>query len=294
LISGVRGEPAPRDIKVCLNYLGGFRNAMTFVLTGLDVEEKAVLVRKTLERELGAEAAQGLEFELINTSKTDPTSNNEACSQLRVVMKSADPGKAGRAFSSVLVELALASYPGLFFTTQPGDATPYGVYWPTLVPAELVEQVVVLADGTRHAIAHTPSTNAPLVEPAAVKMPAVPSGPTKRVPLGTVIGARSGDKGGNANVGLWARSDAGYAWLNAYLTLERFRELLPEAAKLEIRRIEFPNLRSLNFVIVGLLGEGVSSTSRYDAQAKGLGEYLRARLVDLPESLLADAPLGST
>lgn len=290
LISGVKGEPAPRDIKICLNYLGGFRNAMTFVLTGLEVEAKANLVRKTLERELGADVAKGLEFELIRTEQTDPATNNEACAQLRVIMKSPDPGRAGRAFSSVLVEIALASYPGLFFTSPPGDATPYGVYWPTLVPAELVEQEVVLADGTRHTIKSTPVISAPPVEPSAIKLPAVPGGPTKRVPLGTVIGARSGDKGGNANVGLWARSDAGYAWLDSYLTLERFRELLPEAAKLDIRRIELPNIRSLNFVVVGLLGEGVSSSSRYDAQAKGLGEYVRARLVDLPEALLADAP----
>ncbi|MBX3412016.1 MAG: DUF1446 domain-containing protein [Pirellulales bacterium] len=290
LISGVQGEPAPRDIKICLNYLGGFRNAMTFVLTGLDVDAKAALVRKTLERELGPEVAKGLAYELIRTDKVDPATNNEACAQLRVIMKSPDPGRAGRAFSSVLVELALASYPGLFFTTPPGEATPYGVYWPTLVPADLVEQVVVCEDGSRRTVKSTPVIGAPPVEPAAVKLPPVPAGLTKRVPLGTVIGARSGDKGGNANVGLWARSEAGYAWLSSYLTLERFRELLPEAAKLDIRRIELPNIRSLNFVVVGLLGEGVSSSSRYDAQAKGLGEYLRARLVDLPEVLLADAP----
>jgi hypothetical protein len=110
------------------------------------------------------------------------------------------------------------------------------------------------------------------------------------VPLGTIFGARSGDKGGNANVGLWARSDAAYAWLADYLTVERFKELVGEARDLDVFRYELPNLRAFNFVIVGLLGEGVASSTRADAQAKSLGEYVRAKLVDLPVALLADAP----
>lgn len=108
-----------------------------------------------------------------------------------------------------------------------------------------------------------------------------------KAPLGLAFGARSGDKGGDANVGLWARSDAGYAWLDGFLTVERFRELVPEAASLEVRRYEFPNLRALNFYVVGLLGQGVSASTRHDPQAKALGEYLRARIVDLPEDLLS-------
>ncbi|HTK62585.1 MAG TPA: exopolyphosphatase, partial [Pseudonocardia sp.] len=113
-----------------------------------------------------------------------------------------------------------------------------------------------------------------------------PSGPTQRVPLGRVCAARSGDKGGNANIGLWARSDEGHAWLSEHLTVDRFRDLLPEAADLVVRRYELPNLRALNFVVVGLLGEGVASSTRPDAQAKGLGEYLRSRTIDVPTALL--------
>jgi hypothetical protein len=114
-----------------------------------------------------------------------------------------------------------------------------------------------------------------------------------RAPLGTVFGARSGDKGGNANVGVWARSDEGYAWLAHYLTAERFKELIAEARDLEVRRYELPNLRAVNFVVVGLLGEGVASSTRFDPQAKSLGEYLRAKVVDLPAVLMKDAPSSS-
>ena len=103
-----------------------------------------------------------------------------------------------------------------------------------------------------------------------------------------MFGARSGDKGGNANVGIWARSERAYRFLDGFLTVERFRELIPEARDLDVHRYELPNLRSLNFVVVGLLGEGVSSSTRVDPQAKGLSEWLRARVVDLPVELLEE------
>jgi hypothetical protein len=104
--------------------------------------------------------------------------------------------------------------------------------------------------------------------------------------LGTVVGARSGDKGGTANIGVWARTDAAYEWLTTWLTEDRFRELLPEAADLPVKRHELPNLRSLNFVVDGLLGDGVSAGTRFDPQGKGLGEWLRSRYADIPEELL--------
>jgi hypothetical protein len=106
------------------------------------------------------------------------------------------------------------------------------------------------------------------------------------VPLGAAFGARSGDKGGDANVGVWSHSDDGYAWLAQHLTVERFQELIPEAEPLRVDRYELPNLRAVNFVVRGLLGEGVAASTRPDPQAKSLGELLRAQRVDLPLSLL--------
>ena len=124
------------------------------------------------------------------------------------------------------------------------------------------------------------------VEPLAGPTAAVPSGPTKRVPLGTVFGSRSGDKGGNANLGVFARSDEAWAWLDATLTEEKIRELLPEVRELRIDRHPLPAIRSINFVLHGLLEEGVAASTRQDGQAKSLGEWLRARHVDMPEALL--------
>ena len=133
----------------------------------------------------------------------------------------------------------------------------------------------------------TSRSDAPGTAPGAAKLDAADiPGPTRRVALGTLFGARSGDKGGNANVGLWARRARDFEWLRGFLTIERLRELLPEAVALEVRRHEFPNLLALNFVLVGLLGDGVAASVRSDPQAKGLGEYLRSRLVELPVALL--------
>ncbi len=306
-LSGTRGLPAPREVKVCCNLLGGWRNSMTFVLTGLDIEAKADLTVRSLADALGG-TGQFAEFDarLIRTDKADAPTNAEATAQLRVTVKDEDADRVGRRFSGAATELALAGYPGLHLTAPPASASAYGVYWPALVPAELVVPAVVRPDGSRvevphhgHRAADGPSivagadaSLAPGVTVAPDRVaPGPPSAPgtdgdTVRLPLGTIIGARSGDKGGNANVGLWARSDEAWAWLDAELTLARFRELLPEADDLVVQRHVFPNLRALNFVVVGLLGEGVASSTRPDPQAKGLGEYLRSRTVDLPVRLV--------
>jgi hypothetical protein len=287
-LSGTRGEPAPDRLKVAINYLGGFRNTMSFVLTGLDIESKAAMAETALFDRLGGrEQFQSADTHLVGHPTPDPSSAEQSVAELRVTVKDPDPAKVGRAFSSAAVELTLASYPGCYATSPPTDATPYGVYWPTLVRADLVDQTVVLDDGRRLAVKRerspSPGAGDPVVHrPLTTAFP----GPTAPVPLGRVFGARSGDKGGNANVGIWARDERAYGFLAGFLTVERFRELIPEARDLQVQRYELPNLLAVNFVVVGLLGEGVSSSTRVDPQAKGLGEWLRARVVELPVELL--------
>jgi hypothetical protein len=285
-ISGVRGESAPATVKLCVNYLGGFRNEMTFVLTGLGIDEKAALVERTLRQALDVNQFDEFHIDLARTDKPNAATNHAAAAFLKVTVKSQDSTKVDRPFSSAVIEMALASYPGFSCTTPPTDATPFGVYWPTLVPADVPDHTVVLEDGSRLPVRPTPPVADVRVDPPRAKLPAAPTGPTLSAPLGTLFGARSGDKGGNANVGVWARDPRSYAWLETYLTAIRFRELVPETAGLEIRRYELPNLKALNFLVVGLLGEGVASSVRFDPQAKSLGEYLRSRVVELPSTLL--------
>jgi hypothetical protein len=288
-VSGVRGEPPPPTTKVCINYLGGYRNSMTFVLAGLDIPAKAETAEQTLWTLLGGkERFAETHVQLVRSDRPDPRTNDEAFAHLRVLVKDPDANKVGRAFSNKAVEMALANYPGFFITSPPGDASPYGVYWPALVPSELVEHRVVFEGQTIDVPPVIPPANARPADVPAPPRVAAPGGPTERLPLGTVCGARSGDKGGNANVGVWARNAAAYAWLEQTLTVDRFRQLVPEAATLEVERFSLPNLWSINFVVHGLLGDGVAASTRSDAQAKSFGEFLRARLVDIPRSLLAE------
>ncbi len=282
-ISGVRGEAPPDTVKVCVNTLDGFRNSMTFVLCGLDIDAKAALARRQLTDAVGAD---GLHWTLARTDHEDADTEETASALLHVTIKTPDPKRA-KAFSRAAVELALASYPGFTLTSPPGDGSPVGVYRPEYVPQRDIEQVAVLPDGTRRAIAPPAVTgSAPAPAPVVEEISPVPGGPTRRAPLGTIVGARSGDKGGDANLGVWVRDPAAYPWLAAELTVDRLRELLPEAKELEIERHPLPNLNAVNFVLHGLLGQGVAASVRFDPQAKSLGEWLRSRHVDIPESLL--------
>ncbi len=290
-ISGVKGTPPPAELKVALNYMGGYRNSMTLVLTGLDIEAKAAWAEEELFAILGGkERFAEVDVHLARFDREDSPDNELATAHLKITVKDPDPKKVGRAFSNATMELALGGYAGFHTTTPPSAESAFGVYWPTMVPASAVRHRVVLPDGSEREIPHLGQGAVPGDEPAPART-ATPAGAgTVRAPLGRLCAARSGDKGGNANVGLYTQDDASFAWLASYLDIARFRQLLPEAAELEVRRYELPNLRALNFVVIGLLGTGVASSTRPDPQAKGLGEFLRSRHVDIPTSLVSKEP----
>jgi hypothetical protein len=285
-ITGTLGEPPPPTLKVGLNTLGGFRNEVVFVLTGLDVEAKADLVKAQLAAAVKDPAA--LTWTLARTDRPDAGSEQEASALLHCVVRGPDPKAVGRSFSGAAIELALASYPGFHVTAPPGEATPYGMFTSAPVPAPVVPHRVVLPTGeTLEIPPPLPSDFVARDDPPAGSSSATePEGPTERVPLGRIAGARSGDKGGSANVGVWVEDDESWLWLERHLSVPRLRELLPETAGLPVARHVFANLRALNFVVEGILGEGVSSNARFDPQAKALGEWLRSRLVDVPVRLL--------
>jgi hypothetical protein len=290
-ISGTKGEPPPATLKVAMNELGGFRTDLNVALTGLDIEAKAALVEEAFWA--AATVAPGdiasVTTRLVRTDKHDPATNEEAVALWRITLKDPDERKVKGA-SGAINELALATIPGFFAVAGMGVAKPFGVYRPAVVPADLVPQHVVVLGGARTVVESVaPEPAAPVVvEPARVDLPSPPTGPTVPISLGRVFGTRSGDKGGNANLGVFARSADAYAWLAGHLTVARLQELLPEAADLRVERFELPNLWSLNFVLHGLLEEGVAASTRQDGQAKGLGEWLRARTVDLPLELVGE------
>ncbi|MFF0748068.1 acyclic terpene utilization AtuA family protein [Streptomyces sp. NPDC004267] len=289
-IDGVRGEAPPPTLKAGLCRLGGFRNEVVFVLTGLDIEAKAALVRAQVTDALtagdGKSAPAEIRWELARTDRADAGTEETASALLRLVVRDPDPEKVGRTLTGAAIETALASYPGFHVTAPPGKGAPYGVFESAFVPVEDVPHTAVLPDGTRAAVPVPPRTRPLEAVPEPDLPEPLPAGPVRRAPLGAVAGARSGDKGGDANVGVWARTEQEWRWLAHTLTADRLRALLPETAGLPVERHVLPNLRALNFTITGILGEGVASQARFDPQAKALGEWLRSRHLDIPEELL--------
>lgn len=317
-IHDVRGELAPERLKVAANYLGGFRNAMTLVVTGLDAEAKADLALRTMtglsledacEPGLTAQSrarrstlpVRELDVVWAPSAETDPALPWQAQSHLRLTVRDASAEAVGKPFTTSVIESTLASYPGMFPTAPPGAGTPYGVYWPTTVarasalPQVMVDGVAIDVPSHLRAdhdeVRSQPDDLHPTVEAPADASALDDGSGIVRIPLGRLVGARSGDKGGNANVGVWIpasvpKREEAYLWLARFMTPDRVRELLPEAELLQVDVHRLPNLCALNIVIHGLLGRGVAETARVDPQAKGLGEHLRARLVDLPSDLL--------
>ncbi|WP_328793343.1 acyclic terpene utilization AtuA family protein [Streptomyces sp. NBC_00273] len=363
-VTGVRGEAPPSSLKVGVTRIGGWRNEVVFVLTGLDIEAKADLVRTQLDEVL--EGVVDATWTLARTDHEDADTQETASALLRLVVRDPSPDRVGRTLTSTAIELALGSYPGFHVTAPPGPAQPYGVFTSTLIPSGEVPHVAVLPDGTRVRVPAPPPTPAaephpapptqppappalpaqppappalpaqppappalPAQPPAPPALPAQPPAPpapptqppappappafeargsgggapegvggaapagsgaepreTVRAPLGALAGARSGDKGGDANVGVWVETDPAWDWLLHTLTAEAFQELLPETAHHTVTRHELPQLRALNFTVTGILGDGVASGHRFDPQAKALGEWLRARHLDIPVVLL--------
>jgi len=286
-IGPVRGLPPPPTTKVAVNTLGGYRNSVTLLVPGLDVEVKAGLFRRQLEPEL--QHIDNVQWRLDRTDQPDPDNSACAVASLTVTARDRDAAKVGRSFSSAAVELGLATFPGVAFTSPPAGARPYGVYEPVYIPNDRVRHLAHLPDGAVYSV-DPPCRTAELTWTSDERGEVVSfSGPTRRAPLGAVIGTRSGDKGGDANIGVWVRSEDEWQWLRTMFTVESLRELLPEVGDLRISRTELPNLWAINFVVHGLLGRGVAENTRQDPQAKGVGEWLRARWAEIPSAILESA-----
>ncbi|AXQ55447.1 acyclic terpene utilization AtuA family protein [Streptomyces koyangensis] len=286
-VEGVRGEAPPPTLKAGLTRLGGWRNEVVFVLTGLDIAAKAELVQAQMGDALAAAGPKEVRWELARTDHEDAATEETASALLRLVVRDPEAEKVGRVVSGAAVELALAGYPGFHLTAPPGKGSPYGVFEAVPVERGQVTHTAVLPGGERVTVPEPERTRvlAPAGEPELPEP--LPPGPARRLPLGTVAGARSGDKGGSANIGVWVRDERAYRWLVHTLTVERLRELLPETAGLAVTRYALPALYAVNFHVDGLLGDGVAAQARFDPQAKGVGEWLRARHLDIPEAVLS-------
>ena len=291
LVSEVKGQSPPSTLKVAMNELGGYRNSFSVALTGLDIEEKAAFAQAAFwdSCPYQPDDFETISSEVIRTDKQDPDQQEKATAIWKITVKDKDERKVGRIFTDAMIHTVLAGIPGMYsLGSGPTAASPYGIYRPALVPADLVPQYVHLLDGATSLVESSNPQGKPLNFESEQPL-SEPVGPSSRVAIGTICGTRSGDKGGDGNLGVYARSDLSWAWLDHALTTEKLKELLPETADLTIERYRYPKIRSLNFLIRGILQEGVAASTRQDPQAKALGEWLRSRHMDIPVSVIKEA-----
>jgi hypothetical protein len=283
--SGIKGAPPPETTKVCINNLGGHKNSMTVILTGLDIEKKAKIVQDILFESL-SEQPKKVDVQLIRSDRENPNTNDDAFAFLKITVMDQDSKKVGKAFSSKVVEMALANIPGFTLTAPPSKSTPTVIHWPALVSSSQITQTIHIGDERFSVPALIKSDPFEPIQVNPPQMPPLQKGNLITAPFGRAFATRSGDKGGNANLGVWAQTLEGYTFLQEFLTIEKLKDLLPDCKPFKINRYELPNLLAVNFYIHGLLGDGVAASVRSDPQAKTLGEYLRAKIVEMPEDIV--------
>ena len=289
-VSGCRGSSPPDKHKVCINLAGGFRNGMEIILTGLDIEDKAKVFTDALFNSVGGRKQfDDVSIQLHRTDKENPNSNEEAMASLLVSVKSKDQNLVGRLFSAKIIELALANIPGFFAQGGVKSSGPVIIYWPALVDSKHIKEKVHI-DGEE--IEVIPTSQLELEEiyyqKEPIKIKKIKKEDEKEIYFGEIYGTRSGDKGGCANLGVWAKNANSFAFLYDFLTVKKLKELLPDLNQYKIERFELANINSLNFYIHDILQDGVSSNDKKDGQAKSLGEYLRAKKVKVPQSIIGD------
>ena len=289
-VSGCRGSSPPDKHKVCINLAGGFRNGMEIILTGLDIEDKAKVFTDALFNSVGGRKQfDEVSIQLHRTDKENPNSNEEAMASLLVSVKSKDQNLVGRLFSAKIIELALANIPGFFAQGGVKSSGPVIIYWPALVDSKYIKEKVHI-DGEE--IEVIPTSQLELEEiyyqKEPIKIKKIKKEDEKEIYFGEIYGTRSGDKGGCANLGVWAKNANSFAFLHDFLTVKKLKELLPDLNQYKIERFELANINSLNFYIHDILQDGVSSNDKKDGQAKSLGEYLRAKKVKVPQSIIGD------
>jgi hypothetical protein len=289
-ITSVTGSPPPTTTKLAMTAPGGYESSVAFYATGLDLDAKVALLRTHVERITGGLDLSLLRVDRIGAPVEDPPDQWAAAQQILVTAQARTKEQVdARRFVAPMTGLFLPGYPGLYVNPLKVCA-PVVEYWPALVPVDVLDHVVVTADGTRTPVKDTPvRVPAPGQRPSDDAPPVPDLGPTRRAPLGLVAHGRCGDKGGNSNIGFWARDEA-WDWLRGTLSTARLRALFPDAADVVVERHEFPGLRAVHFVVHDVLGKGASSNGRPDIAGKAVAEFLRARHVAVPEALLTEVP----
>lgn len=291
-VTGAVGSPPPLTTKVAVNVQNGYRAALWVYPTGLRIHEKVAVLRAQAERAAEDHKLDELLVTVCGRPADDPADQWQATVPVRIAVAAQDAATVS-GFLAQFTSYGLGSIPGWYVDlTQMHSmhAQPRIDFWPGLVRQADVPHTVHLPDGRVLDVPPPPGMVPFTGQPRPAAAPAEPDafgGPTTRVPLGEVAFARVGDKGANANLGVWVRTDAAYRWLTAYLTTAELARLLGTPGHVAVERYALPNLRGLCFVLNGYFAPSGSASLSLDQIGKSLGEFLRARHVDVPIAVLS-------
>jgi hypothetical protein len=293
MVAGAKGFPPPDTAKCAVFAVGGYQAEAFAFATGLDCTVKFKMFEKLCRHWLSTQPQikfTKLVFQHIGVAAYDPKNELEATSTLRIFAQAEKAEDFPPNGLQALVEgLSMGTYPGYHRALDMRNTMPklYMDFWPSTLPVSRLELALSFVGGDVQRLANRKETiPAMKSESYDAKQSYDESkwGPTVREPLGAIVMGRSGDKGGNANIGLYVRHEDEYEWLRTFLDMQRFKYLLGDELKIvrELERVEFEGLLAVHFLCKGLLGEGVSNTDRLDGLAKGMIEFVRARVVELP------------
>ena len=307
-LRGVKALPPPPTTKVGVTALGGYQAENIWFLTGLHIPAKARMLEAQLRAALAPYSDKWslLKFHVIGTPAQNADSQDAATVCMRIFVQAKNETDiAPKRFLRPVTDNIMQCYPGGTYNLdiRQGLSKPFYEYYVTLLPQSKVKHAVHF-EGKTTAITTPPQTKAFSPRPPSQASTDEPVdmksfGPTQRLPLGTIVYARSGDKGSDCNCGLWVRHQEEYSWLRNLLSVDNIKLLLgkeyshPPAPRPrpEIERFELPNLKGVHFLFRNLLDRGVTSTSGIDFLGKNVAEYLRQRHVDIPTKFLEKGKL---
>jgi hypothetical protein len=318
---GIRGAPPPPTTKLAIFYQAGYQSEIVINATGYGTAEKFDLWERMIKFGLNRKGLLAkfdvLEFQRIGVPEQNPRSQLRSTTYLRVFAEASD-SNVNLGLAGLLSEFAMQHFSGFHSTSDHRTALPkpYISYYPAIYPQSSLQtsiNVIESLDTVR--INSIKTTPPPKFEDLGKRESYETSspvdlsslGPTTQARLGDIVLSRSGDKGGNANIGFFIPTQLPSAyhpfsplyaeswdWLRTYLTIPQLKAMFGESwsDKFHIERVEFPHIFAVHFVVYGVLGRGVSGSSRLDSFAKGMGDWLRDVVVEVPVKLVEGRKTG--
>jgi hypothetical protein len=310
-VSGVKGSAPPPTTKLAVFYAGGWEVQVLLNATGYATAEKWALMERQyrfgLKQRGVLEKFQILDFQVLGTPAQDPGSQFSSTTYCRVFAQ-ADTEETAWSVIKTMGEFGMQHFSGFHLSLDMRTAVPrrYLAFYPAVTGQEGLDERVTLLGGEEkedkvERVGHPSQYQAFSAGgrenyETAHPVPLGEFGETRRVKLGDVLLARSGDKGANVNIGFFMRDPSAkhYSWLCSWLTKARMIELMGRDWKEEfyLERMEFRGIQAVHFVVYGVLGRGVSSCRLLDALGKGFADYIRDRVVDVPVGLLEGVAEG--